>query len=345
MAEEASLRPYLIRRTLLIIPSIFGLVVLVFIISRILPGDIALLVLGPRASAEQLAQFRQTYGLLQPIPVQFYHYFTGLMKGDLGLSFRTQRPVIQDLIQRYPATIELTTAAMILSIVLGVAIGIVSAKSKRKLVDPLGRLFSIYGVSLPEWWTGMLLQLGLAFSLGLLPSTGRFDYATLAPPTPITGLYVLDSIITLNGPALASSLSHLALPAFVLSLGSMAQIARMTRSSFLEQSSRDYVVFQEANGLPERLVTYKYMLKCAFSSVLTIIGLTYGFLLGGSFLVESVFAWPGVGYYVVQALLYKDFNAVVGVVLVVGIGFAAVNLIVDCLYGALDPRVRYGKAR
>jgi len=344
MAEEASLRPYLIRRTLLIIPAIFGLILLVFVISRILPGDVALLVLGPRATAQQLLEFRQRYGLSQPIPVQFYYYFMGLIRGDLGLSFRTQRPVIQDLIQRYPATIELTTAAMILAVVVGVAIGIVSATSRRKLVDPASRMFSIYGVSLPEWWTGMLLQLVLAFGLGLFPSTGRYEFS-LAPPTRITGLYVLDSIISLNSPALADSLWHLALPAFVLSLGAMAQIARMTRSSFLEQSSKDYVIFQKASGLPGRIVTYKYMLKCAFSSVLTIIGLTYGFLLGGSFLVESVFAWPGIGYYGVQALLYKDYNAVIGVVLVVGIGFAAVNLLVDCLYGALDPRVRYGKAR
>jgi len=344
MAEEASLRPYLIRRTLLIIPAIFGLILLVFVISRILPGDVALLVLGPRATAQQLLEFKQRYGLSQPIPVQFYYYFMGLMRGDLGLSFRTQRPVILDLIQRYPATIELTTAAMILAVVVGVAIGIVSATSRRKLVDPASRMFSIYGVSLPEWWTGMLLQLVLAFGLGLFPSTGRYEFS-LAPPTRITGLYVLDSIISLNSPALADSLWHLALPAFVLSLGAMAQIARMTRSSFLEQSSKDYVIFQKASGLPGRIVTYKYMLKCAFSSVLTIIGLTYGFLLGGSFLVESVFAWPGIGYYGVQALLYKDYNAVIGVVLVVGIGFAAVNLLVDCLYGALDPRVRYGKAR
>jgi peptide/nickel transport system permease protein len=344
MAEEGSLRPYLIRRTLLIIPSIFGLILLVFTISRILPGDTALQVLGPRATAQQLMEFRQRYGLDQPIPVQFYYYLMGLMNGNMGLSFRSQRPVIEDIIQRYPATIELTTAAMILAIVVGVAVGTVAATSGRKLVDPASRLFSIYGVSLPEWWTGMLLQLGLAFGLGLFPSTGRYDFS-LASPTHITGLYVLDSIISLNGPALADSLWHLALPAFVLSLGAMAQIARMTRSSFLEQSSRDYVIFQKASGLPGRIVTYKYMLKCAFSSVLTIIGLTYGFLLGGSFLVESVFAWPGIGYYAVQALLYKDFNAVVGVVLVVGISFAAVNLLVDCLYGALDPRVRYGKAR
>jgi peptide/nickel transport system permease protein len=344
MAEEGNLRPYLIRRTLLIVPSIFGLILLVFTISRILPGDVALQVLGPRSTAQELMEFRQRYGLDQPIPVQFYYYLMGLVKGDLGLSFRTQRPVIQDLIQRYPATIELSTTAMILAIVVGVAIGIVAATSKRKLVDPSSRLFSIYGLSLPEWWTGMILQLGFAFGLGLFPSTGRYDFS-LVPPTHITGLYVLDSIITLNGPALANSLWHLALPAFVLSLGAMAQIARMTRSSFLEQSSKDYVIFQKASGLPGRIVTYKYMLKCAFSSVLTIIGLTYGFLLGGSFLVESVFAWPGIGYYGVQALLYKDYNAVVGVVLVVGIGYAAVNLLVDCLYGALDPRVRYGKAR
>jgi len=345
MVEDGSLRPYLVRRTLLVIPAVFGLVFLIFIISRVLPGDVALIVLGPRATADQLVEFRRAFGLDQPLPVQFYRYFLGLTRGDLGMSFRTAKPVIADLIQRYPATLELTTAAMILSIVFGILVGTVSATSGRKFVDPVCRLLSIYGVSLPEWWTGLLLQLGLAFGLGLFPSTGRFDYQLLNPPLHITGLYVLDSIITLNGPALMNSLAHLALPAFVLSLGSFAQITRMTRSSILEQSSKDYVVFLKANGLPDTLVTYKYILKCAFSSVLTIVGLTYGFLLGGSFLVESVFAWPGMGYYAVQALLYKDFNAVVGVVLIVGIGFAAVNLLVDCLYGAIDPRVRFGKAR
>jgi len=345
MVEEGSLRAHLVRRTLLIIPAVFGLVMVIFIISRVLPGDVALMVLGPRASAQQLAEFRTLYGLDEPIPIQFVRYLMGLVRGDLGVSFMTKRPVVQDLIQRYPATVELTTTAMIISIILGVAIGIVSTTSRRKLADPLSRLFSVYSVSLPEWWTGMLLQLGLAFGLGVFPSTGRFSYEILDLPQRITGLLVLDSVIALNGRALASCLWHLALPAFVLSLGSMGQIVRMTRSALLEQASKDYVTFQKANGLPDRIVTYKYMLKCAFSSVLTIIGLTYGFLLGGSFLVESVFAWPGVGHYGVTALMYKDFNAVVGVALVVGIGFAVVNLIIDCLYGALDPRVRYGKAR
>jgi peptide/nickel transport system permease protein len=219
----------------------------------------------------------------------------------------------------------------------------VSATSRRKFVDPVSRLFSLYGVSLPEWWTGILLQLGLAFGLGWFPPTGRFDYQTLNPPLHLTGLYVVDSILTLNGPALADSLWHLALPAFVLSLGAMAQIARMTRSSLIEQLSKDYVLFQKENGLPERVVIYKYMLKCGFSSVLTVIGLTYAFLLGGDFLVESVFAWPGMGLYAVQALVFKDYNAIVGVVIVVGLSFIVVNFVVDLLYAYLDPRVRLRK--
>jgi len=345
LVEEGSLATHLFRRTLAIVPAIFGLVVLIFIISRVLPGDVALLVLGPRVSAAQLAEFRVQYGLDKPIPIQFYYYFVSLMRGDLGGSFVTKRPVIDDLIQRYPATVELTTVAMILSIVVGVAVGTVAATSGRRWVDPASRLFALYNVSLPEWWTGMLLQLGLAFGLGLFPSTGRFSYETVDLPQHITGLLVFDSVITLNWAALANSLWHLALPAFVLSIGSMGQIIRMTRSSLLEQTSKDYVVFQKANGLADVIVIYKYMLKCAFSSVLTIIGLTYGFLLGGSFLVESVFAWPGIGNYAITALLYKDYNAVVGAVLIIGIGFALVNLGVDCLYGVLDPRVRFGKAR
>lgn len=337
--------PYLVRRTLLIIPALLGLVVVIFVVSRVLPGDVALMVMGPSANAQQLAAFRARYSLDQPIPVQFYRYFVGLCRGDLGMSFRTQRPVIDDLISYYPATVELTTTAMIFAILLGVAIGTLAATSGKKFLDPASRLFSTYCVSLPEWWTGMLLQLGVAFGLGLFPPTGRFDYLVLDAPRHVTGLYLVDSVITLNGPALANSLWHLALPAFVLSLSALGQIIKMTRSSLLEQSSKDYVLFQKANGLPNTIIAYKYMLKCAFSSVLTIIGLIYGFLLGGSFLVESVFAWPGIGYYAVQALAYKDFNAVVGVVLIVGVGFAIVNLFVDFLYGILDPRVRYGKAR
>jgi peptide/nickel transport system permease protein len=345
MVEEGSLRPYVVRRTLLILPALFGLVVLVFVISRLLPGDVAQRVLGPLASAQALADFRHLYGLDQPIPVQFYHYLVGLISGDWGISFRTSRPVLVDIEQYFPATIELTTTAMIIAIILGVAIGTVAATSGRKYADAASRLFSVYAVSLPEWWTGIIAQLVLAFSLGIFPPTGRLDYEVINAPVRITGLYVVDSILTLNGPALANSLWHLALPSLVLSLGAMAQIARMTRSSLLEQSAKDYVTFERANGMPSRIVTYKYMLKCAFSSVLTIIGLTYGFLLGGDFLVESVFAWPGLGYYGVQALLYKDFNAVVGVVLTIGVSFAIVNLVVDLLYGMLDPRVRYGKAR
>ena len=345
MVEEGSLRPYVLRRTLLILPTLFGLVVIVFIISRLLPGDVAQRVLGPLASAQDLANFRHQYGLDQPIPVQFYHYFVGLLSGDWGISFRTSRPVLVDIGEYFPATLELTTAAMIIAIILGIAIGIVAATSGRKYVDAASRLFSVYAVSLPEWWTGIIAQLVLAFDLGLFPPTGRLDYEVITEPVRITGLYVVDSILTLNGPALANSLWHLALPSLVLSLGAMAQIARMTRSSLLEQSAKDYVIFERANGMPNRIVTYKYMLKCAFSSVLTIIGLTYGFLLGGDFLVESVFAWPGIGYYGVQALLYKDFNSVVGVVITIGVSFAIVNLVVDLLYGILDPRVRYAKAK
>jgi len=340
MPMEEGLKRYLVQRALSIIPTFFGVVILIFVISRILPGNIAVEVLGPHATAAQLQQFNARFGLDQPLYVQLFNFFVNLFQGNLGISYQTNSSVIGDLETRFPATLELTTAAMIIATVLGVLIGTVSATSKRRYVDPASRLFSLYGVSLPEWWTGLLLQLGLAFGLGLFPPTGRFDYQSLNPPIHITGLYVVDSVLSLNWPAFTDSLWHLALPAFVLSLGAMAQIARMTRSSLIEQLSKDYVTFQKENGLPDRIIVYKYMLKSGFSSVLTIIGLTYAFLLGGDFLVESVFAWPGMGLYAVQALVFKDYNAIVGVVIVIGLSFIIVNFAVDLLYAYLDPRVR-----
>ncbi len=331
-------RDYLIKRLLHVIPVLLGLSILIFVISRVMPGDPVRLALGPEATKEQIEQLRQEMGLDQPLHLQYVNYVKGVAHGNLGQSLRTHRDVSKDLIERFPATLELTAVAMVFAVLLGVPLGVRAAIRQDKAEDQVSRLIALSGVALPRFWLGILLQLVFAYYLGLLPTIDR----AASPPEHITGLYLLDSVLTWNWRAFWDSLVHIALPAFTLSLATLAQIMRLTRASMIDQMRQDYVMAARTYGLPEGLITYKYMLKNAFTSTLTIIGLTYGFLLGNAFLVETVFSWPGMAQYGVQAVIYKDFNAVVAVTMVIGTAYVLVNLVIDMLYGYLDPRVKYG---
>lgn len=334
-----SFRSYLIRRVLHIIPVMVGLSILIFAISRVIPGDPVRLALGTEATAEQVEQLRHQMGLDRPLHVQYLSYVGGLLRGDFGYSLRTHRNVTKDLKDFFPATLELTTVAMALSIAVGVPLGIVSAVRKDSIGDHASRIVALAGVALPRFWLAILLQLVFAYHLGLLPTIGR------GPPPPVqtTGLYLLDSLLALDFRAFAASARHIAMPAVALSVGTLAQIMRLVRASMIDELRRDYALAAHSYGLPANLVIYKYLLKNAFTATLTIIGLSYGFLLGNAFLVEYVFAWPGLAFYGVDALLFKDFNGVIAVTLVVGMAYAVVNLLVDILYGYIDPRVRYGE--
>lgn len=331
---------YVVRRALSTIPVFIGLSILIFVIARVIPGKPARLALGPRASEEAVQRLRDQMGLDQPIWVQYIEYMAGLLRGDMGQSLTTNHNVARDLAHFLPATLELAIVGMMIAIVFGIPLGVVAGQNKDKLPDNLSRGFAFFGVSLPRFWAAILLQLVFAFSLGYFPPTGRIGDVEL---TRITGLFLVDSVLQLNYAAFASALNHIFLPALTLSLPPMADITRMTRSSFIEEYNKDYVEGLWIYRVPEKLIAYKYVLKRSFTSTLTIIGLDFGFLIGGAFLVEIVFNWPGMAAYGVRAILEKDLNAIIGVTLVIGVAYLTANFIVDILYGYFDPRVRLGE--
>jgi peptide/nickel transport system permease protein len=306
-----------------------------------MPGDPARLALGPEATTEQVQKLREELGLNLPIHIQYLHYMQGVFRGQLGKSLYTDRDVIIDLIEYFPATFELITVAMILAVLIGVPLGIISAIRKDQWEDHFSRIFALSGVSMPRFWIGILFQLILAYHLGLLPVAGRIA-TDMPPPTRITGLLLVDSLLTGNLTAFKSSLIRIVMPALTLSLSPIAQLMRVVRASMIEQMRKGYILTARANGMPENLLIYKYMLKNAFTAALTIIGLLYGFFLAGSFVVETVFSWPGMARYGVRAFIYKDFNAIIGVVLVIAVVYAVINFLVDIGYGLLDPRIRLG---
>lgn len=334
-------RDYLIRRGFSTVPMFIGLSVLIFTLARVIPGRPARLALGPRASEEAVQQLRHQMGLNQSIWQQYLDYMVGMLQGNLGQSLITNRNVATDIWMFFPATFELTTFAMLLAILVGVPLGVIAGQHKDQFEDNASRVFAFFNVSLPPFWAGIVLQLLIAFHLGWLPATGRVSEFTYMPIR-VTGLLVVDSLLAFNIPVFVSTLEHLALPVLTLSLAPMADIARMTRSSFIEEYDKDYVEGLKTHGIPSKLIAYKYVLRKSFASTLTIIGLDYGFLLGSAFVVEIVFSWPGMASYGVNAIIRKDINAIIGVTLVVGAAFLTVNFLVDVLYGYFDPRVWHG---
>lgn len=330
-------RRYLVRRALSTIPVFIGVSVLIFAIARVIPGRPARLALGPRATDEAVAQLRRQMGLNKPLWAQYIDYMSGLLQGDMGQSLVTNNNVATDIARFLPATVELTTVAMLIAIVIGVPLGVVAGQNKDEFLDNVSRGFAFFGVSLPRFWAAIMLQVIFAFGLGLFPATGRIGDVELAR---VTGLFLVDSVLTLDPEVFVSASWHIFLPALTLSLPPMADIARITRSSFVEEYNKDYIEGLRVHSIPDKLIAYKYVLKRSFTSTLTIIGLDYGFLIGGAFLVEIVFSWPGMSAYGVRAILQKDINAVVGVTLVISVAFLTANFLVDILYGYLDPRVR-----
>jgi peptide/nickel transport system permease protein len=269
--------------------------------------------------------------------MQFLHYLGGLARGDFGESIRTYRDVRLDLIDFLPATVELVSVALLLAVLLGVPLGLLSAAYQDSWVDTLSRLVAVPGVALPRFWVGIVLQIGLAYQLGLFPLVGR----AARPPPRLTGLHLPDALLAGDPRALLDALSHLALPAVTLALPTLAQVARLTRASMIEVFRRPYMLVHQAYGIPPRRLVWRYGLRNGLTSVLTLLGMTYGALIENAFLVEVVFSWPGLSAYGAAAVLAKDFNAVVGVTLVVGLSFVLANLAVDVLYAHVDPRVSH----
>jgi peptide/nickel transport system permease protein len=285
-------------------------------------------------------QIRAEFGLDDPLPVQYGNYIKGLFEGDWGRSILSRRPVTKDLRVYWPATFELVLAAMTIAIIVGVPLGIIAAVKHDQWPDHASRIYALMGVSLPAFWLALLLQWFVALRFGVLPVGGRTD-VQIGAPEHVTGMYILDSLLTANWAALEASLLHIALPAFTLSMGALATITRMTRSSMLEVLSQDYIRTARAKGLAERRVLVRHALRNASMPTLTMIGLSLGWLMGGSVLVETIFDWPGVGLYAVNSALTLDFMPIMGIALVYGVVFSLINLSVDVLYGFVDPRIRF----
>lgn len=319
---------------------LFGVSLFTFTISHIIPSDPARQAAGPHATNEQVQLLRHKLGLDRPAPEQYKMYMLGLFQGDLGYSLYSRRPVLEDIKNYFPATVELALTAMLFCLLFGIPLGVLSAINKDRLFDHISRIISIVGVGLPIFWLGLLLQLLLYRWLNLLPAGGRLA-PNIDPPTTITGMYILDSLLTGNWPALGSSLIYILMPSLTLAFASVAWVARITRSSMLEALGQDYIRTARSKGLRERTVTYEHALRNALIPSVTMIGLQTGALLSGAFLVEIVFSWPGIGFYTVNAIMSMDFNAIISTTMLVAVVYTVTNLVVDILYIAIDPRISY----
>jgi peptide/nickel transport system permease protein len=333
---------YVAQRLLMMVAILFGVLVITFALSRILPGSPIEMMLGHRPTQEQIDLARAEYGLDQSIPIQFFHYVSGIARGDFGISLRTRQPVLDDLLERMTATFELTTLAVILVIVLGIPLGVLSAVRQNTLSDHLTRSFSIAGMALPVFLIGMILQMVFYGWLRWLPLQGRMNVEVLLdfPFDRLTGIYLIDTLLSGQWLAFKSAAAHLVLPVLTLSIASLSVIIRITRNTMVEVLSEDFIRTARAYGLPDRMVYFRYALKATLIPMMTIIGLTYGFMLGGSVVVEYVYDWPGLGGYVVGAITQNDFPAVMGVTLFLATIYLSINLIVDLLYFVVDPRLQ-----
>jgi peptide/nickel transport system permease protein len=328
------------RRLIFLVFVLFGMALLTFLLSHIVPADPARLFAGPRASAATVQQIRHQFGFDLPVWQQFINYLGNLLHGDFGYSLSSHRAVASDLHDFLPATIELTLTAIIMILAVGIPLGVISAVWRGSVVDQIGRFVSITGSAIPPFWLALMAQLVLFAQAGWFPAGGRLEQSTTPPPT-ITGLYTIDSLLAGNLPLFAQVVWHLLLPAAVLGYGSLAVLTRMVRASMLESMAQDYVRTARAKGLMPRIVILRHALRNALLPATTVMGLQVGFLLGGALLIEDVFAWPGIGRYATSASLALDYNAIMAVTLVAGLIFVIVNLLVDILYMWLDPRVSY----
>jgi peptide/nickel transport system permease protein len=330
---------YILRRLVLLVPTLIGILTAVFVLLQLIPGDPAIALAGDKASAAQVAKIREEYGLNRPLPVQYAYFIKTTVTLDFGRSLRTHQPVSKELRQFFGATIELSIAALLIALVVGIPLGVLAATRRNTALDYGSMVVALLGISMPVYWAGIVLIYLLSFRLGIFPIAGILDSGIKLHH--ITYGYVTDSILTGNWRALRSSLDHLILPAFVLSTIPMAIVARMTRSSMLEVLGQDYLRTARAKGLRERLVILRHALKNALIPVVTVIGLQFGGLLSGAFLTETVFARPGVGRYVVTAIGARDYPVIQAVVLLIAVLFVLINLAVDLIYAFLDPRIHY----
>ena len=323
------------KRLLWFIPTVIGLIVVVFIISRVIPADPVALVAGETATPAQIEALRVKLGLDLPLPMQLLKYCEGLLQGDMGRSLYTTRAISADLKHRLPATIELTLAAMLFTIVLGIPLGVISAIRRNSWLDHTLRVITVSGLAIASFWLGIMLQLLFAMRLGVLPLAGRIAGF---PPDDITGMYTLDALLTGEFGIFSAAAAHLTLPALTLAFPALATVVRFTRAGVLDVAQSNFVLYERAMGFPASLIVWKYVLRNALISTVTQIGLLFGILLAGTVVIEAVFDWPGIGNYAVNSIIMSDYNAIMGFTVWAGVIFIAVNLAVDIVHTFIDPR-------
>ena len=330
----------ILKRLMMAVPSLIGVVIVTFLLTRALPGDPAAYFAGPAATQEAIEEIRGKLGLDKPLYQQFVRYVADLAHGDLGNSLTTGQPVATEIRNRLPASAELTLLGLIVSLLIAVPLGIMAATRPNSIVDHACRVISTAGVSLPVFFTGLILVYVFYYILGWAPAPlGRLDVFFSAPPS-VTGFYLIDSLIAGNGELFMASLKQLILPALTLGIFSLAPIARMTRASMLAVLSSDFVRTARASGLTPFTVIVTYAFRNAMIPVITTLGMVFSFLLGANVLVEKVFAWPGIGSFAIEALIASDFAPLQGFVLTMAVMYVLLNLMIDILYGVIDPRVR-----
>ncbi len=329
---------YIAKRLLHLILILLGVSVLVFLMLRMIPGDPAQLLLGEYASPEELARLRDQLGLNQSIVTQYLIYITDIFKGNFGFSIRSGAPVLEEIGPRLIATVELSLAAMMIATLVGIGAGIVSAVKPNSVLDYGSMFMALIGVSMPIFWLGLMLIYLLSVKFPMLPMMGRLGMG-LEPHT-VTGLLTIDTLLGGQWRLFVDALRHLILPSVTLATIPMAIVARMTRSAMLEVLNKDYVRTARAKGMGEAVVILRHALRNAFLPIVTVLGLNLGLLLGGAVLTETIFSWPGLGRYVVDSLMGRDYVAVQGCILIFAVLMAVINLIVDLIYVMLDPRIR-----
>lgn len=333
------MRTYVLRRILLAVPTLFGLAVLLFVYTRALPGDPAEVILGQHATSESIARLRQSMGLDDPLPVQFVRYIADLVQGDLGVSAVTRRPVIDDFLQRFPATLELSLFAILFAILVGLPLGRAAAKRPNSAFDGGATIFAVLGISIPVFVSALLAQWVFAVQLGWLPAIGRIDaeYSVASR----TNLMLVDTLLAGQPASFANALAHLILPGVILGMLSLAVVSRITRASFRDAMQADYVRTARAKGLERERIERRHIMRNAWLPVVTVIGLQVGALLAGAVITESIFGWGGVGSWLINAIRTRDYITMQSGIMIIAAIFVAINLVVDLLYAALDPRIRY----
>jgi peptide/nickel transport system permease protein len=335
---------YFARRLLHSIFVLLGLSVLVFLIARVMPGDPARMALGPRAPESVVEKYREDLHLDKPIYVQYYYWLRGAIRGDFGMSLFTKRSVSDDIREFFPATLELMLFTGVVMSVFGILLGVASARYANRWPDNMVRVISYMGVCTPAFVFAILFLLIFGYILNLLPTIGRLSPYIDRPPV-ITGLVTIDSLVTGNFPAFFDALKHLIMPGIALALGPMAQEARITRSSMTENLQRDFIALERSQAIPERKIMTKYLMRISIIPTVSVLGLDFASQLGWAFLVELIFNWPGLSRYGITVMLHKDLNAIVAVIMIIGLMFLVVNIIVDVVVTWLDPRIRLGAER